>query len=79
VEYEDDECSLAPNLENKIKLECDHCRKMFWAEAQVVYSTYFDCSLNEEEHEWEETSIEGFYQCKNCPEYEHLKEALKTS
>jgi len=57
--------------QDKTEFECDKCEKVFWAEMNYVYSTYSDCSLNEIEHEWQQSKTHKMvYNCKNCSQYD---------
>ena len=75
--YCDKECSVenygvARDLEEKIELECEHCEKIFWAESCIVYNTYSDCGLNNEEHKFKNDCDEypTVFNCQNCQKCE---------
>jgi hypothetical protein len=65
----DDDYSV--EVDNQIEFECDHCEKTFWAEMNYSYSTYSDCSLNDIEHDWEQSeSHPTVFNCRNCAQHE---------
>ena len=70
-ENNDDDCQVAAEFDSRVDFECDHCGKTFFAEANVVYSTYSDCELNDEEHYFEVSPTHPtVFNCKNCTKYE---------
>ena len=60
------------DFETKEELYCGSCERKFWAEANINYSTYSDCSLNGKDHEFE-NNVAAFptvFNCKNCYQHE---------
>jgi hypothetical protein len=71
LDCEDSEYEVARDLERRIEFECEHCEKKFHAEACIVYSTYSDCKLNDEKHDFEQSeSHPTVFNCKNCSQTE---------
>ena len=68
----DDDYIVAQDLDERIEFECESCGKKFWAESCIVYNTYSDCKLNDEEHVFENNSEKHpeYYYCENCQEHE---------
>jgi hypothetical protein len=68
----DDDYSVGENFDNPIEFECLSCKKNFWAEANIVYTTYSDCSLNKIEHDFVSAGGEHpqVFNCENCSQYE---------
>jgi len=63
----DDDCEVAQNLGAYVDFECTRCEKVFFAESSVVYSTYSDCNLNGEEHDFEASKTHPtVFNCKRC-------------
>lgn len=56
-------------FEENIELECETCGKHFYAKAMISYDTSSDCSINGEDHEWEGSTSETLFNCKNCCQY----------
>lgn len=76
---DDDHCVGEDGFDVKTEYQCEHCDKTFHAEANIVYSTYSDCSLNGIDHEWYSIkSHPTVFHCKNCSQYDVRtpKEAL---
>ena len=68
---EDTEYEVARELETRIEFECEHCGRKFYAEACIVYSTYSDCELNDEKHDFKQSeSHPTVFDCENCSHYE---------
>ncbi|MCK4828086.1 hypothetical protein KA005_70810 [bacterium] len=68
---EDYDHEVAQDLETRVELECEHCGKKFYAEASIAYSTYSNCELNGESHDYEQSvSHPTVFDCKNCFHYE---------
>ncbi len=69
---QDEEYTVTQRLETRIEFECEHCGKVFWAEACVVYSTYSDCRLNGDEHLFKNDCAEypTVFDCENCSQHE---------
>jgi len=68
AECNDDDYNVAnQGFDSQVDFECDHCGKIFFAEANIVYSTYSDCELNDEEHDFlvSKTHPTVFY-CRKC-------------
>jgi len=64
---EDYEHGATRGLETKVEFECEHCGKKFYIEVTIVYSTYSDCELNGESHDYEQSvSQPTVFNCKNC-------------
>lgn len=67
----DDDYIVGQELETQVEFECEHCGKTFWAESCIVYSTYSDCKLNNEEHQFRQSeAVSALFQCDNCYQYE---------
>lgn len=68
----DEDYVVARNLEERIEIECEHCGRMFWAESCIVFNTYSDCSLNGEDHDFQNDSEKypTVFSCRNCQESE---------
>lgn len=72
---EDDDYVVASGNGERVEFECPHCEKIFWAEANRVYSTHSDCALNNTEHELEESGhVKNLFDCKNCTHFEMKKD-----
>ena len=70
-ECEDDDYNIAEQFDSQVDFECPYCEKIFFAEANIVYSTYSDCELNNEEHDFEVSPTHpSVFNCKNCAKYE---------
>ena len=70
-ECNDDDYQVAAKFNSKVDFECDHCGKTFFAVAEVVYSTYSNCKLNDEEHDFKVSPTHStVFNCKKCTEYE---------
>ena len=71
----DDDYSVAQDLDSRVEFECDHCEKRFWVEASIVYSTYSDCGLNGEKHQFinDSKKYPTVFNCKNCSQTEVRK------
>ena len=71
AECNDDDCQVGNEFDSQVDFECDDCGKTFFAEANVVYSTYSNCELNDEEHDFEVSPTHpSVFNCKNCTKYE---------
>ena len=74
---EDSDYEVARDLETQIEFECEHCERKFFAEACIVYSTYSDCKLNDEEHDFEQSKHRStVFDCKNCYHHEVRTEPI---
>ena len=71
AECNDDDCHVGNEFDSQVDFECDDCGKTFFAVANVVYSTYSNCELNDEEHDFEVSPTHpSVFNCKNCTKYE---------
>jgi len=63
----DDDYVVAQELETRVEFECEHCGKLFWAESSIVFSTYSDCKLNGDEHDFKSAEkYPSVFNCENC-------------
>ena len=81
--YCDKECSdddhSVSEIEEWVIFECEHCEKTFFAQANIAYTTYSDCKLNDVEHEFESSeSHPTVFNCKNCYHWEVKNELVET-
>jgi hypothetical protein len=64
---QDDDHSVASELEKRVEFKCEYCGKKFYAESCIVYNTYSDCTLNGEEHDLiQSESHPAVFNCNNC-------------
>ena len=67
TECYDDDYQVGNEFDSPVDFECDNCEKVFFAEANVVYSTYSDCELNNEDHDFEVSRTHPtVFNCKRC-------------
>jgi len=66
-ECEDIDYTVADNMDDRTKCECEHCGKYFHAEACIVYNTHSDCELNGKKHDFKVSkSFPTVFNCKKC-------------